>query len=158
MKNEIQWIGAEEQEDFNQSLDGFVMEVLVILYFDNWSFSVTLTEDTQMAELNKRWRNKEGSTDVLTFVLDQDDGFPHPLGFYEPGDIVISLERVSSQAKEYKQSKEKELKRVLVHGILHLKGMTHPGYDWTKGMLKLQEDILNDTEGLQIIGWNDGTV
>ena len=44
---------------------------------------------------------------------------------------------------------EEELRRVVVHGILHLKGMDHHGDDYGEGMLKLQEDLLADAGSLR---------
>ena len=61
---------------------------------------------------------------------------------FEAGDIVISLESVRRNAEEWETPYELELRRVIIHGILHLKGMDHPGDDYETGMLKLQEELL----------------
>ena len=52
------------------------------------------------------------------------------------GDVVVSLDTLRRQAREYGISEEEELKRLLIHGILHLKGMTHGEKD--EGMIQIQ--------------------
>ena len=64
---------------------------------DNSEVSITFVDDEEMAELNARYRGKEGPTDVLSFECDNvDDGFAAPPGFeeeiYELGDIVIAVD------------------------------------------------------------------
>ncbi|MDC7221253.1 MAG: rRNA maturation RNase YbeY [Spirochaetales bacterium] len=110
----------------------------------NWEMSLTLCDNSYIAELNEEYRGKEGPTDVLTFVMDEgestfpdDPNLPHAVG-----DIIVSLEKVKENAENLTVSPEEELKRVILHGILHLKGMTHEGYDWNTGMLKEQEELL----------------
>jgi len=159
VENEVDVLCEEIQApELCRTIKDFVLSLLEYLNIKAWDFSVTLCKDSRIAELNQQWRGKEGATDVLTFVLDEDDTFPSEDGFKHPGDIVISLERVAIQAKEYKQSPEKELKRLLVHGILHLSGLTHEDYDWTKGMLKQQEEILQEMDSIQISGWDNELV
>lgn len=159
MGNEVDVLHEEDQDSvLCTSIKNFVHKLLDSMEIDFWDFSITLCDDGRIAELNQQWRGKEGPTDVLTFVLDEDDSFPREEGMHHPGDIVISLERVAEQAKEYDQSPEKELKRLLVHGILHLSGLTHEDYDWTKGMLKKQEEILLEMDSIEISGWNNELV
>lgn len=159
MGNEVDVLYEEDQDsELCISTRNFVIKLLKSLEIDSWEISVTFCDDKRIAELNLQWRSKEGPTDVLTFVLDEDDSFPQEEGLHHPGDIVISLERVAAQAKEYDQSPEKELKRLLVHGILHLSGLTHEDYDWTKGMLKKQEEILLEMDSVEISGWNNELV
>jgi probable rRNA maturation factor len=59
-----------------------------------------------------------------------------------PGDIVISLETLRETSKELQIPQEEELRRLLIHGILHLDGMEHANNN-NDPMLILQEDILN---------------
>jgi len=159
MGNEIDIINKVfDNSDFEISIIKVSEKILDKLNQTGWSFSITFTDDNEIALLNKEWRNKKGPTDVLTFVMDEGEPFPQGDAPFCPGDIVISLERVIEQAEEYKQSREKELKRLLVHGILHLMGMTHDDYDWNKGMLKKQEEILEILNESEVIGWNDGLV
>jgi len=56
------------------------------------------------------------------------------------GDIVIALDILKSQASEFRVTEEEELKRLLIHGILHLKGLSHQEPD--SRMIKIQEEII----------------
>ncbi|MEE9543417.1 MAG: rRNA maturation RNase YbeY, partial [Thermodesulfobacteriota bacterium] len=81
--------------------------------------SILLTDDEGIRELNEMYRDMDRPTDVLSFPLNDS---------YMLGDIVISLERVSVQAKDYSVSFDEELTRLLMHGLLHLLGYDHvPG-------------------------------
>jgi probable rRNA maturation factor len=55
---------------------------------------------------------------------------------------------VERNAEEWDNSYDEELRRVTIHGILHLSGMDHPGDDYSSGMLKLQEELLADSGSL----------
>jgi probable rRNA maturation factor len=71
--------------------------------------------DKYLSELNKRYLHHNTYTDIITFP-----GLSNPLKI--SGDIYISIERIKENAEKYQQSFEKELARVMVHGILHLLG------------------------------------
>ncbi len=78
--------------------------------------SVVLVSDRRIAEMNEKYRNKKGPTDVLSFSYDD----PEYLG-----DIIISVETAKRQAEEMGHSLERELKVLLIHGFLHLLGYDH---------------------------------
>lgn len=94
--------------------------------------SVTLTGDAEVRRLNKKYRKKDKTTDVLSF-----EG-----GMGDLGDIVISIPQTRRQAKENGKSERKELAMLLVHGTLHLLGYDHIKPKDAKVMLPLQERIL----------------
>jgi probable rRNA maturation factor len=80
--------------------------------------SVLFCGDRRMAALNRRWRRKNRSTDVLAF----------PSGEYGDrflGDIVISVPYAARQAARRRESPSREMDRLLVHGYLHLLGYDH---------------------------------
>jgi probable rRNA maturation factor len=79
-------------------------------------FHCRITNDPEMALLNRRFRGKKGTTDVLSFPA----GEPRALG-----DIAISLGRAREQAREYGHSIEDEIRILLLHGVLHLMGYDH---------------------------------
>lgn len=77
-----------------------------------------------MRALNRLHRGVDRTTDVLSFP--QFDGSPFPPGAeLMLGDIVINLHKTGRQAKEYGVSFNEELKRLLIHGLLHLLGYDH---------------------------------
>ena len=84
--------------------------------------SVVFTDDKEIALLNGQYRNKYKATDVLSFSQVEGEGDAYSLG-----DIVISVERALIQARKYKVTAERELQRLLIHGILHLYGFDHEG-------------------------------
>ncbi|MCL4123328.1 UNVERIFIED_CONTAM: hypothetical protein GTU68_005299 [Idotea baltica] len=84
--------------------------------------SILFTDDLEIRELNKDFRNKDKATDVLSF--------PQLEGEYAElsdslGDLVISLDTADRQAKENEVSFNEELISLITHGILHLQGYDH---------------------------------
>ena len=75
--------------------------------------------DPAIRELNRRYRNRDTPTDVLSFPL-ADEVCPDLLG-----DVVISVDTLRRQARRRKRSVADELLRLLIHGILHLLGYDH---------------------------------
>lgn len=86
--------------------------------------TVAFVSDKRIKELNKIFRDKNKSTDVLSFSYEQDQyDFLETDNFL--GDIVISLETAKAQADENKLSFETEIKQLILHGVLHLCGYDH---------------------------------
>jgi len=99
-----------------------------ILAIENVSLSVIMTNDECIRKINREYRKKDLPTDVISFayMMDDDDDFPRAEdGMEELGDVYISLERAAEQSLEYGVSLKDELKRLLIHGILHLIGYDH---------------------------------
>jgi probable rRNA maturation factor len=69
----------------------------------------------RMRELNKKYRRKDKATDVLSFQ------------YGNSGEVAICLKEVKKNAKKFKSTLNKELTRVLIHGILHVLGYSHKG-------------------------------
>jgi probable rRNA maturation factor len=59
-------------------------------------------------------------------------------------DIVISLDTLKENARRFNVSEDEELRRLLIHGILHLDGMDHKTNEETEPMLLLQEEIITE--------------
>ena len=80
--------------------------------------SVLFCADGRMRTLNRRYRGKDRSTDVLAFPAGTDaDGFL--------GDIVVSVPYAEREARRRAQPPSREVDRLLVHGFLHLMGYDH---------------------------------
>ncbi len=86
------------------------------------SFTVALVSDRRMTELNKFFRGKDSTTDVLSFPYNADEFETDRSNL---GDIVISAERARDQAKNNKLTLELEIKQLILHGVLHLCGYDH---------------------------------
>ncbi|MGH2459250.1 MAG: rRNA maturation RNase YbeY [Chloroflexota bacterium] len=89
--------------------------------------SVVITDDAEIQALNREYRHQDRPTDVLSFSQGEGPGgFPVPPGAARPlGDVVISYDRVRTQAVEYGHSPRRELAYLTVHGLLHLLGFDH---------------------------------
>ena len=85
--------------------------------------TVAFVSDRAMRELNRRWRGKRGTTDVLSFPAEQDE-FEKVEGL-TLGDVVISVERAARQASEHGLTLENEIEQLILHGLLHLCGYDH---------------------------------
>ncbi len=80
--------------------------------------------DKRIAELNEQWLDRPGPTDVLTFDLSDRTG--NDSGRLE-GEIYIDLTQAARQAPEFDVSLDEEIRRLIIHGILHLIGFDDTG-------------------------------
>jgi probable rRNA maturation factor len=85
--------------------------------------SVVLCDDAHIRALNARWRGKDEPTDVLSFAMNE--GQQVGLDDAVLGDVVISMDTAARQAAERGHSVDRELRVLLVHGLLHLRGYDH---------------------------------
>jgi probable rRNA maturation factor len=85
--------------------------------------TVAFVSDRLMRELNRRWRGKRGTTDVLSFPAGQSE-FEKSEGA-TLGDVVISVEQAARQAAEHGLTFENEIEQLILHGLLHLCGHDH---------------------------------
>jgi len=140
-----------------KALDGFVRKTLAELGRDKRDISVLLCGDKTITSLNSRYRGKNEATDILSFAQDS-GGFPNSTGKSRlnrdsriSGDIAVSLDTLRENARRFKISDDEELRRLLIHGILHLDGMDHKTNKNTEPMLRLQEEIMSALEGYKIL-------
>ncbi len=101
---------------------------------DRVSFSVIFTKENKMKSLNKKYRNIDEVTDVLSFPSGEVDYL---------GDIFICPKKAFKQAKIYQHSKLRELGFLIVHGYLHLLGFDHQEQKDEKTMFAKQDQILS---------------
>ena len=140
---------TEEKVDLKQVRA--ILKKIVAYYGEKRDFSVTFVTDNEIQELNREYREIDAPTDILTFRLDDAPSFPISfeeedvdfLDNEEMGDIFISLDTMRRNAEEFGVKNEEELSRLLLHGILHLRGLDHKTNDFEKEeMLKEQEEVL----------------
>ena len=139
----------------------FAKRVLKTLDLKNWEISVLFCDNRYIKSLNAQYRNKDEATDILSFP--QGETFPagkgrfSGAGPYPAGDIVISLDALEENARFFQVPVDEELRRLLVHGILHLSGEDHATNGTKEPMLKIQEEILTALAGERIeenASWN----
>lgn len=145
-----------DEPDWFESVEPFVNKVMGELKFDGEEISMLLCNDTYMQELNKTYRNIDSTTDVLSF--ENDEEYEDEEGKWKcSGDIVISLDTLPVNAEYFNESRNDELKRLIVHGLLHLNGMDHGEEHIEKDvqpvceMLVLQEKVLEKLKDEKII-------
>jgi probable rRNA maturation factor len=135
------WAGAAEK---------FVLRVLEEIGRDGWDVSLLFCDDACIRGLNARYRQRDEPTDILSFPMGEtlaEEGEPR----YLSGDIVVSLETWAENARLFGIAPDEELRRLLIHGILHLDGMDHRTNGKTEPMLLLQEKILKSLSGERIL-------
>ena len=115
---------------------------------EDGDFSLHFISDEEMRILNREYRGKDEPTDILTFAINDGEEFPSFEGEEkELGDVFISIDSMHRNADSLSVDRNEELRRLLVHGILHLRGMDHESNDFsTEPMLIEQERIMKALE------------
>jgi len=107
--------------------------LLKLLSLDHCELSLVLTGDSAIRELNRAFRGKDHSTDVLSFpqleecFVDGTEQAAPPYKTIPPplGDVVISIDTALRQAERLGITPESRLRILLIHGVLHLLGYDH---------------------------------
>jgi len=102
--------------------------------------TVIFTDSAHLRRLNRRYRGKDRVTDVISFAMNEGAGSEYNLK--ELGDVFISLPRARRQAREYRVTAEEEIKRLTVHGVLHLLGYDHVRSGPARKMRQREEHYL----------------
>lgn len=109
---------------------------------DVFEVTLVIVGKNKIRSINREYRNIDKITDVISFAeIDSDDFFSDDNYL---GDIFINVDRVLSQAKEYKHSVKREFCFLFVHGMLHLFGYDHMNKKDEKKMFSLQDNIIGD--------------
>ncbi len=139
-----------ERPSWADRLVAFAGGVLGKLGIENWDLSILLCRDPFIANLNREYRQIDGPTDVLSF--EQGDEYVDDSGvtWLSAGDIVVSVDSLLANSRDFGVSPDEELKRLVIHGILHLDGMDHATNDPREEMLERQEDILRSFGGTEV--------
>lgn len=101
--------------------------------------SVLLTDDMRMRELNRGFRGKRKTTDVLSFPAPAVPGLPAK--YQHAGDLAISIEVAGQQAEAFGHTLEIELRVLMLHGLLHLAGFDHEA---DAGEMRARELVLRE--------------
>jgi probable rRNA maturation factor len=115
-RNEVRGSGVDAR-----ALKATMRALLAAVDEPGAAISLTLVNDATIREINRQHRGKDKPTDVLSFPLE-----PEP--FAEErllGDIVISIDTARRQAADYDAPLQRELERLMIHGLLHVLGHDH---------------------------------
>lgn len=124
-------------------MEKFINYCTIELKLKNVMFNVIIINDDEIHKLNKKYRNIDRPTDVITFALEDYKEGP-ALDIRVLGDVYISYDKVIKQANDYGHSKTRELCFLAVHGLLHLLGYDHMKEEDEKKMFNLQKELLNN--------------
>ena len=120
---------------------------------------VLLTDDDGIHEINREMRQVDRPTDVLSFpefeltpgqLPGPEDADPGT-GLIPLGDMVLSMERVAAQAREYGHSKRRELSYLVTHSVLHLLGYDHLDEGPMKAQMRAREEAIMALLGLDAV-------
>ena len=104
-----------------------------------YEISVIFTSDIYVSDLKKRFFLKDQWTDVIAFPLHSNKKEKIE------GEIYISMPTAKQNADKFNQAYEKEVARLIIHGVLHLLDYSDQSYKGKKTMSKMEENILKET-------------
>jgi probable rRNA maturation factor len=123
-------------KDEKKNIRSTVLKIFTILVQPKDSeICISFVDDETIRELNNTYRNINRATDVLSFPQDGPD-------FSILGDIVISVDTAKRHAVRYENTYEFEIKKLIVHGILHLLGFDHKKKKETIVMREKEKQLL----------------
>lgn len=141
------WSEIPDIEDLSKNILNYATQFVDI---DDALVSLCLSNDVAIKELNKKWRNIDKSTNVLSFPSASSMNFDNII----LGDIIISFETVQHECLNENKSFQDHFTHLLIHGFLHLLGYDHIEEDEAIEMEQLERDIL---AGLNISDPYEGT-
>lgn len=126
----IEFDGIDEDESFASIANKVFEKCFEVenLLDKNLYVNIIFTNPDIIRQTNKEYRNVDKETDVLSFpMFEKEEILNYEAKQWQEvlGDIMISIERVQEQAKEYGHSFERELAYMMVHGFYHLMGEDH---------------------------------
>ena len=146
----LEYLDVEKNSEYEIIIEKVIKKCFEVenLTDSKLTISITLTTPEQIHKINKEYRNVDRPTDVLSFPMfekeELDEKIKNKDFIHEDvlGDIVISIDQVKLQAKEYGHSFEREFAYMLVHGFYHLMGYDHIVEDDKLLMRPKEENVL----------------
>ncbi len=111
--------------------------------------SISLVDEDEMTALHVRWMDEPGSTDVLSFPMDEVRPNSANTGPGMLGDIILCPDFAARQAAQLGHSLQQELELLTVHGVLHLVGYDHREAEEKAFMFDLQDKYLSEWRSQQ---------
>ena len=134
---DVQFAAKSQQIPDRQSIKMWVRTVLAD-YNKDTELAIRVVDEHEGIELNKKWRQLDTPTNVLSFPVSDIEATNHNI----LGDIVICAPVVAREAREQGKSIDAHWAHMVVHGVLHLLGHDHITKEDTKIMEALETDIL----------------
>ena len=133
--NTSQW--GIKKKNFNLSIERLKKHVPEV----DGILNVVFVDDVYIEFLNRTYRNKEESTDVLSFSYMDENGLNDDKLI---GEIYISVSTAKRQAEEFEVTLKYELNKLFVHGFLHIYGHKHDSEKDFKKMNKIEKEVLSE--------------
>ena len=144
---ELNYLDIDEKKEYKDVIKRVLDECFreEKLEGKNLYVNVVLTNAQNIRKINKEHRGIDKETDVLSFPMFEKKELEEIKLENEDvlGDMVISIERVEEQAKEYGHRFERELAYMVVHSFYHLIGYDHMNDEDKQEMRRKEENILN---------------
>ncbi len=146
---EIEYLDIPNNTEYENTINKVVQECFKEekLEKSKLIITITLTNNENIQKINKEYRNIDRATDVLSFPMFERNELAEKIEKNKfpcedvLGELIISIEKVEEQAKEYGHSFERELAYMTVHGFYHLMGYDHME-DNEKKEMREKEDVI----------------
>lgn len=148
----IEFLNIKEKEEYENIISKVLDKCFEVEHLpkDKLLVSVTLTNPENIKKINKEYRKIDRPTDVLSFPMFEKEEIDEIVKSQKweytdiLGDMVISIEQVENQAKEFGHSFERELSYMVVHSFYHLMGYDHIKEEDKQKMRPKEEYVLNE--------------
>jgi len=137
---EVQLASGHSAEPTVEQVRDWVGAALTALQDDAARLTVRMVDETEMTDLNTRFRGRQDPTNVLSFPFEMLPGLPqgeHPLG-----DIVVCPPVAEREALSQGKNIKDHFAHLVVHGVLHLHGHDHQSASQAEAMEKLETKVL----------------
>lgn len=145
-KSDIE-LSIDNQTEFKIEFKKELIQIILNLakYFNiekHINVDLTIVNNEEIQKLNKEHRGKDYATDILSFDFGN-DGLYDTLPFVHLGELVVSYEKVISQANEFNHSVKREFCYLFTHGLVHLIGYDHEEENERIEMNRIVDEIFN---------------
>ncbi len=123
-----------------KSISKWIGQTIISEGFEEGEISYVFCDDEFLLKLNIEFLNHDTLTDIISF--------DYTIGKEINGEIFISVERVKENAETFNESFDTELRRVIIHGILHYCGHSDKSEDSNQEMRLLENKYLKNFENL----------
>lgn len=138
---------TEEYKNIVKKTVETAMRIEKISELPMYELSVSFVSNDEIKQLNNDYRQVDSETDVLSFPMDLVDEDLSELcetDILEMGDIVLSTERIISQAEELGHTQLRETSYLVAHSALHLMGYDHIAEEDKKEMRKMEKEVMKE--------------
>lgn len=110
------------EKEFNKILDTFHQ---IMKYDFNIEVDVLITDNEEIKQISKEYRNIDKETDVLSFPFDMNFLMDSSINKIHLGEIILSFEKIEKQARDFNHSLKREFCYLFAHALVHLSGRDH---------------------------------